>query len=336
MSDLIVEVSRIDEIQSHPNADKLEMAVIRGWQCVVPKGKYSVGDEIIYIPPDAVIPAEMAENLGISNYLGSGGKVKVIKLRGEVSFGLVIDNTTGLAVGTDVASLFGITKWEPPASANASSFGGAKKSSLLGWFYKFMKGLYYRYILGYRPHLLNDSELFHKYTDIQNIRNFKNWFQDGEFVYVTEKLHGTNSRVGFVYDDGSFCFMVGSHNKRRRIVSDDFYSYPLLSVSGVKELLKHVQKIYNACSVILFGEIYGGQDLKYGRQTYDAYAAFDISVNGKYLDYADFEMLCSQFKVPIVPLLYFGEFSWDKMQELSQGVSEIDGANHIREGIGIK
>ena len=37
MSSLIVEVSTIDAIQKHPNADALDLAVIKGWQCVTAK-----------------------------------------------------------------------------------------------------------------------------------------------------------------------------------------------------------------------------------------------------------------------------------------------------------
>lgn len=44
MSSLIVEVSRIEQIAPHPNADKLELAQIKGWQCVVPRAKYRAGD----------------------------------------------------------------------------------------------------------------------------------------------------------------------------------------------------------------------------------------------------------------------------------------------------
>jgi hypothetical protein len=37
MSSLIVEVCTIDRVERHPNADALDLAVIKGWQCVVPR-----------------------------------------------------------------------------------------------------------------------------------------------------------------------------------------------------------------------------------------------------------------------------------------------------------
>src|SRR5688500_18874964 len=90
MSTLIVEVSRIDLIQPHPNAAALELAQIKGWQCVVPKGRYKDGEHVVYIPIDSVLPIELSDRLGITKYL-SKGRVRCARLRGEPSFGVVMD-----------------------------------------------------------------------------------------------------------------------------------------------------------------------------------------------------------------------------------------------------
>src|SRR5580704_13397414 len=46
MSSLIVEISKIQQVLPHPNAQRLELAHVKGWQCVVPKGKYAAGNLI--------------------------------------------------------------------------------------------------------------------------------------------------------------------------------------------------------------------------------------------------------------------------------------------------
>jgi len=61
MSTLIVEVCRIDRVLPHANADALELARIKGWQCVIPKGRYVGGDLVTYIPIDSVIPVEHSD-----------------------------------------------------------------------------------------------------------------------------------------------------------------------------------------------------------------------------------------------------------------------------------
>jgi hypothetical protein len=39
MSTVVVTTRTIAEIKPHPNADRLELAVVGGWQTVVPKGE---------------------------------------------------------------------------------------------------------------------------------------------------------------------------------------------------------------------------------------------------------------------------------------------------------
>jgi RNA ligase (TIGR02306 family) len=107
MSSLIVEVSKIDAINKHPNADNIELAIIKGWQCVVPKGKYQPGAKVVYVPVDAVIPIPLADSIGITKYL-SNGRVRCAKLRGEPSFGVIMDPADPIwEIGTDVAAHYG-------------------------------------------------------------------------------------------------------------------------------------------------------------------------------------------------------------------------------------
>ena len=51
MSSLIVEIVEIDNVMNHGNADKLEVAQIKGWNCVIGKGQFAKGDKAVYIPP---------------------------------------------------------------------------------------------------------------------------------------------------------------------------------------------------------------------------------------------------------------------------------------------
>ncbi len=103
MAECIVEVCRIERVFPHSNADALELAHIKGWQCVVPLGKYRAGDLVTYIPIDSMIPVQHADRWGITKYLSvksassdmdmpvPAGRVRCARLRGEPSFGVIID-----------------------------------------------------------------------------------------------------------------------------------------------------------------------------------------------------------------------------------------------------
>ena len=69
MAECIVEVCKIEKVFPHPNADALELAHIKGWQCVVPIGRYAAGDLVTYIPIDAMIPVCHSDRWGITRYL---------------------------------------------------------------------------------------------------------------------------------------------------------------------------------------------------------------------------------------------------------------------------
>lgn len=75
-----------------PEVTKLEIAKVQGWQVVVPIGQFQHGEKVCYICPDATISedAKWFDDLGIRKYLGNKNRVKSIRLRGELSNGIVL------------------------------------------------------------------------------------------------------------------------------------------------------------------------------------------------------------------------------------------------------
>lgn len=125
MSSLIVEVCEIESIRIHPNADRVEVATVKGWECVVPKDQFRVADRVIYFPPDTVITEELAEKFGITNYVSElpknsdwtrplGRRIRAKRFRGEQSFGFITKpDDPSWEVGFSVADHYGVTKYEP-------------------------------------------------------------------------------------------------------------------------------------------------------------------------------------------------------------------------------
>ena len=201
MSSLIVDICKIDELEKHPNADRLKIATVKGWKCIVGLDDYEVGDAVVFIPPDSVMPQELIDKYKLT-YLSSKstrqhGRVRTVKLRGCISQGLVmplsilnkgkpchlklggiVDNETskvlypGFGYGTNVAEILGITKYEPPEP----DFHGMKtpRTSKKKW----------------------KNPNFDVYTDIENVKHYNKVFELGDIVEVSEKIHGTNFRAG--------------------------------------------------------------------------------------------------------------------------------------------
>jgi RNA ligase (TIGR02306 family) len=123
----IASVEKLISVEPHPNADRLDLVKVLGYQCVTEKGLHSAGDLIIYIQPDSVLPEDAAWAEGYSKY--SPGRIKAVKLRGEFSEGIIVkfeqvglENSFG-SEGFDVAELLGIKHYEPPLPQDLSAKG---------------------------------------------------------------------------------------------------------------------------------------------------------------------------------------------------------------------
>jgi RNA ligase (TIGR02306 family) len=125
MSLFAVTIERIEKVWAHPDADRLDLGSVEGlaFQFCIGKGQYKVGDTVVYIPVDAVLPDALIDRLDLRNMLAGAqrNRVKTVQLRGQISQGLVVRPESVLpeempvpAVKTDITELLGVTKYEPP------------------------------------------------------------------------------------------------------------------------------------------------------------------------------------------------------------------------------
>lgn len=328
MSSLIVEVCKIDDIYPHKNADKMDIAKIKGWEVCVGKGQFNVGDTVVYFPPDCIIPLELSDKLNITKYL-SKGRVKATNLRGFCSYGTIMKYDGDKPVGSCMVEELGITKWEPPVKATD---GDAEKP----------------------------NSALHTYFSMENLRNYPNAILDGEYVIFTEKLHGENTRTGLIQvsnDEGIkvWTWACGSNNVQRKqyITKEDgtkeeskFWKaltkdckelLAMLSYSGYSaEEIDNNPPVKNEIgnNVVIFSERFGSgcQDLTYGMSNGKfEFRYFDITINGRYLDADDKYRLFHLHGLNSVPVLYRGPFNLDKAIEFANGNTTLGG--HIKEGI---
>ena len=120
----------INNLKPIPNADLIEVAVIDGWEVVIKKGEFNVGDLCVYFEIDSWIPHELAPFLSKGKepreYKGvKGERLKTIKLKGQISQGLVLQRESVLThdyenptEGTDVTEYLNILKWEREVPAH--------------------------------------------------------------------------------------------------------------------------------------------------------------------------------------------------------------------------
>lgn len=251
MSTLIVEICEVKSIKSHPNADRLVIATVKGWETCIGydpstgQSDFKEGDKCVYFPPDSILPPELANS-----------PHRVCKNKECDNFNIIGLDKVCEKCGQDLEykngtpGRLGIMPYcaELPKQSDGTRLpGGRVKASRLRGYpsYGFImaidpkKGDDPNWEIGQdvKEHfgvtkweppekcLDGDAEVpnprFHTYTEIENFNNFPNAIEVGEEVIFSEKIHGKNCRLGIILDsnengDAIWKFACGSHEVRRK------------------------------------------------------------------------------------------------------------------------
>ena len=201
-------VRKIGLIEPIPNADRIELAHVDGWQSVVRKDEFKQGETIVYLEVDSFVPHEIAPFLTKEGkepkvYQGiSGERLKTQKLRGVLSQGLILKTDclpvdAHFAIGDDVTEVLGIKKYEKPEWEQVRERRRSATTVTNVSRYEFPSCI---------PK--TDQERIQNLVSLTyGIGIYKRpWFDEkGKFTYefgleVTEKLDGTSAT--FVFRDG--------------------------------------------------------------------------------------------------------------------------------------
>jgi RNA ligase (TIGR02306 family) len=123
----LVTIRSIDDLQPIEGADVIEKAVIGGWNVVVKKGEFSVGDLGVFFEIDSAIPAT-DERLSflLKNKVTMNGKefirLRTIRLKGVYSQGLILPlalfpEIANPQLDEDYTELLNVEKYEKPVSS---------------------------------------------------------------------------------------------------------------------------------------------------------------------------------------------------------------------------
>lgn len=337
-----VPYTQILDIQPHNNAERLEVATVYGFQVIVSKGRYKVGDKTVYIPIDSILPEKLESKLfpADSKIKLNNSRVRQIKIRGLASQGMLINpdeisdlvNPSYLQDEQDLKKILNVTKYEPPI----------KTARLMG-------------PPGQRSKK-TENPLFHKYNGLDNIKWFPNKFNEQTMVVIQEKLHGTNARAAIQpYAANTWKKKVlqllrlapkiencyGSNNVEISAKSTYKGFYGEDVYGSVFSKLDVFNKIKLGESV--FGEIIGPgiqKGYSYGLKEH-AFILFDVKIlqpdgKQKWLSPSEVKQYAIERGFQFVPVVYEGPFNKELAYTLTRGPSLFDPKEKVREGIVIK
>jgi RNA ligase (TIGR02306 family) len=300
----LASLQTISDIQPIEGADAIELAIVNGWKVVVAKNVgHKPGDLVVYCEIDSFLPVrEEFEFLRKSSFKKMGDqegfRLKTIKLRGQVSQGLILpmsvfgDFSWTAYEGLDVTEKLGIVKYEPPMPAQLA--GQAK---------------------GYFPSFLRKTDE----ERVQNLAKDYERLRENTY-YVTEKLDGSSAT--YYYKDGDFG--VCSRNlelaepepfvEGQTVMCQDGIERPVQENTfwKVAREMKIKEKLEKACKELgrnlsiqgeLIGEGIQGNPYKIKGQTLRLYNIFDIDSQ----EYFGLPMFLTAAEhtldLPVVPVL---------------------------------
>jgi len=322
-------VRRILKLAPIPDADRIEVATVDGWNVVVQKGLYEVGDLACYLEVDSWVPTTLV-NLTKDGHFPKvyneveGERLKTVKLRGQLSQGLLIplnelygklQGINDYFDGQDVTEILGIQKWEAPVSAQLAGLA---------------KG--------------NFPTAVPK-TDQERIQNLKKelekWKERGLTFEVTEKLEGSSCTMYLPIDaetDEEVLFEVCSRNlSLKQSAENSFWKVAL--AHDVETKMRESGLYGLAIQGELVGEGIQGNIYKLKGQEIYVYDIYNVRT-GEYLNAARRVEICEHLGLKHAPvyMTYWKLNDADTVESLlafAEGKSELL-ASQEREGVVFK
>lgn len=306
-------VGKIAEIKSIPNADRIVAYRVGGWWVVDQKNLYQIDDLVVYVSIDAWVPHELAPFLSKGSepreYNGvRGERLRTVKLRGQVSQGLLIPTLGTFPEGTDMTEALGIQKWEAPVPARLAGD-----------------------VNGVFPNFIPKTDQ----ERIQNLsKELDEWTHTDYTWELTEKLDGSSMTVYIMNDKFGVC----SRNYDLK-ESDTNSFWQVARMQQLENVLRSLD-----INIALQGELVGEgiQSNPYnikGQQFY-IFDIYNID-KGEFLSAADRQLFARNFNMNHVPIID-SDFrlnkncSIDNLLEMADGPARFSKNKVDREGVVFK
>lgn len=265
----LASIQKIKALEPIENADAIEKATVLGWQLVVKKDEFKVGDLCVYCEIDSLMP----DKPEFEFLKPRGMRIRTVRLRGQISQGIafplsILPPMEQVKEDMDVTELLGITKYEPPIPA---CLAGKVKGKF--------------------PSFIPKTDE----TRVQVLQKVLDKYK-GEQCYITEKLDGSSAT--YYIKDGEF----GVCSRNLDLLEDESNSFwKVARLLNIEEKLRRLQM-----NIALQGELVGEgiQDnkLKLKGQTVFFFNAFDID-KFQYFDFEAFKNLMDTLELKTVPVI---------------------------------
>ena len=278
----LASIQRIWKIEPIEGADRIELAYVLGWKCVVNKGQFQPMDLAVYYEIDSFLPIRPEyEFMRASSYkkndiVGEGFRIRTQKFRGQLSQGLLLpvslfpEIPSDVEIDTDVTEILGVKKWEIEERATT---GGTIVGTL-------PRDIPYTD----ETRIQANPELLHEFAGLE--------------YYISTKMDGSSHSIG-IDENG---FHVTGHNYEYK---DDGSSafYNLVNDRGFKEKLEAFTAKTGLTTLTVQGELCApGIQNNRLKLTKPEWYVFTIRENGKRVGLNRMLSICKELGFTSVPI----------------------------------
>ena len=294
-------IQMITAIKPIVGADRIEAATVLGYQTVIKKGEFQVGDLCIWHEPDTVVP----ERADYEFLRKQRFRLKVSRFKGQVSQGLALPlgvlPVGNYQPGDDVTELVGIKKYEKPLAPNLM---GIAKGAFPTWLEK---------------------------TDEPNLRSNPTALAEfnGRRCVITQKVDGTSGT--FYWRNGEF----GVCSRNLELLPDEGSTFWRVGNEfKLKEALASL-----GGNFALQGEVHG-EGIQSNRLAvkglgFAAFSLYDIDAH-TYLSHERLKAFCEQAGVPMVRTVWEGDFAFTLDELIALANAQEYATGKAAEGVVIR
>ena len=300
----LASIQKCLSIEPIEGADRIQLARVLGWQCVVRKGEFNVGDLGVFFEIDSVLPkTPVFEFMKDRKY-----RVRTIKLKGTLSQGLFLPISSfgfkKAEEGDNVTLSLGVEKYERPED-KVPHMAFNRKRKWYGFLYRipFIRDLILNRGKGaveFPTHLVPKTDEIRLQTLGEE---FLKQYKDVP-ISVTRKMDGQSGT--FVWYKNKFT--VASRNLWYQYPKDNNY-WKVAKKTELEKVLKEVAKGKN---IAIQGEICGpgiqGNKYKFTELELFIYGIYDID-NQRYFtpyelhEFVTTKLIYREAKVFLIPNL---------------------------------
>jgi hypothetical protein len=336
MARKLASIKKISDIRPIEGRDRIVLASVDGWNVIVKKDEFKVGDKCVYIEIDSVLPeTEQFEFLRKNKF-----RIKTMKMAGVISQGIVFPLSIlpngNYELEQDVTEMIGVKQYAPTMDIEKESEEDELSNSNYPKF--LLKMAWFRRLVLPKKRS-NDFPAFISKTDEIRIQNAPYYLKQKQPWIATEKIDG-QSGTFFVKKENSGHFWrktayeFGVCSRNRRLWSEDESSYwSVARTYKIKNVL--MQNVEDRDFLAIQGECVASnvQGNKYKVTQPDLYVFNVLTPEGR-MDSESAAKWCAENGLKFVPIIDTNVILPDTVQEVldyAHGQSAL--GSTLREGI---